>query len=446
VNKGTRFSVDPYVKFYDKAKNLHSIKTRYYWVGNTNVTNLSQSSNSSVLYGDYQFQHKWEKNIALTAGVTGIRTDVMSNLFGDHFSTNYAIYGQYEHSIKNLDLTAGMRLEYYEQDRIKGDSYYYFNSDSTSKLPVYPIFRFGAHYQVAKATHLRASFGQGIRYPSVAERYTTTSVGALNVFANPDLRPETGWAAEIGIKQGIKIGKTWKALIDLSGFVNQYNNMMEFTFGIFDPRTSTRLDPGAPDYNNTVLEIINAGYSVNQMFGFAALNAESARIAGAELSFNSQGTIGEVQLTSLIGYTYMLPVTKNTDSSYLSTFSTFDPDTKSYDPMLKYRFNHLAKADVEAQWKSISIGWSARYSSFMNNIDKIFQEDLNGTVILPGIKEYREEFNKGNLVFDMRIGYNFMEHYRIGFIVNNMLNTEYSSRPGDVQAPRNFIVQIQMKF
>ena len=82
----------------------------------------------------------------------------------------------------------------------------------------------------------------------------------------------------------------------------------------------------------------------------------------------------------------------------------------------------------------------------MNNIDKIFQEDLNGTVILPGIKEYREQYDKGNLVFDLRIGYKFMDHYRIGFIVNNMLNTEYSSRPGDVQAPRNFIVQIQMKF
>lgn len=446
VNKGVRFSIDPYVKFYDKAKNLHSVKTRYYWVGNTNVTNESQSSNSSVIYGDYQFQHKWEKNIALTLGATGIRTDVMSNLFGNHYSMNYAVYGQYEHNINKLDLTAGMRLEYFEQDNSVGDSYYYLNADSSAKLPVYPIFRFGAHYELAKATHLRASFGQGIRYPSVAERYTSTSVGALNVFANPDLRPETGWAAEIGIKQGLKIGDEWKALIDLSGFINQYNNMMEFTFGVFDPRNSRRLDPSDPNYNATILEIINAGYTLNNMFGFAALNAESARITGAELSFNSQGSIGEIELTSLIGYTYMLPLTQNTDSAYLSTFSTYDLDTKEYDPMLKYRFNHLVKLDVEAQWKSFSLGISSRYNSFINNIDVIFQEDLNGTVILPGVKEYREKFNKGSLVFDLRMGYNFLEHYRVGFIVNNLLNAEYTSRPGDVQPPRNFILQVQMKF
>lgn len=446
VNKGVRFSIDPYVKIYDKNKNLHSFQSRFYAVGNTNVTNTAQSSNSTILYGDYQFQHKWEKSIALTAGLTGIRTDVLSNLFGDHFSINYAVYGQYEHNFKKLDLTAGMRLEYYEQDNTRGDSDFYLNADSTSKLPVYPIFRFGAHYEIAKATHVRASFGQGIRYPSVAERYTSTSVGALNVFANPYLTPETGWAAEIGFKQGVKIGDNWKGLIDVAGFINKYDNMMEFTFGIFNPANSERLDPSSPDYNTQVLDIISAGYSLNQMIGFSAENAESATIAGFEVSFNSQGSIGDVQLTSLLGYTYMDPKTNNTDTSYLSTFSTYDGPTATYDPMLKYRFNHLVKVDIEAQWKGFSLGWSARYSSHMVNIDKIFQTDIAGTTILPGILEYREKYNKGNLVFDMRFGYSFMDHYRIGFIVNNMLNNEYSSRPGDVQAPRNFILQLQMKF
>ena len=142
-----------------------------------------------------------------------------------------------------LDLTGGMRLEHFEQDRMQGDTYYYLNADSTSKLPVYPIFRLGAHYEVAKFSHLRASFGQGVRFPSVAERYTKTSVGALNVFPNAALTPETGWAAEIGFKQGVKIGENWKGLIDVAGFINQYSNMMEFTFGFFDPSTNQRLNP-----------------------------------------------------------------------------------------------------------------------------------------------------------------------------------------------------------
>ena len=297
------------------------------------------------------------------------------------------------------------------------------------KLPVYPILRLGAHYQLAEFTHLRASFGQGIRYPSVAERYTQTSVGALNVFPNPALRPEVGWAAEIGFKQGVKIGKEWKGLIDIAGFVNQYDNMMEFTFGEFKPDSIPwSLNPNDPGY-------------INKWFGFQAQNAEKARISGIEFSFNSQGKIKDVEITSLIGYTYMNPISLNRDSAYLSTFS----DTTSN--ILKYRFRHLAKADVEATWKGISVGLSARYNSFMSNIDAIFEgEIVEGTSILPGLEEYRKENNKGAFVMDFRTGYSFAEHYRVGFIINNLLNAEYVTRPGDIQAPRSFIVQLQMKF
>ena len=319
---------------------------------------------------------------------------------------------------------------------------------------MYPIVRFGAHYKLAKFSHFRASFGQGVRYPSVAERYTTTNVGALNIFANPDLTRETGWAAEIGFKQGVKIGKNWKGLIDVAGFVNQYNNMMEFSFGIFDPTTSTRLDASDPEYGATLGNLFNQGYTINDMFGFAAQNSESARIIGAEFSFNSQGKIGEVELTSLIGYTYMVPNTLNADSAYVHTFSTYDyneaTSSATYNPMLKYRFNHLIKADVEATWKSISFGLSVRYNSYMENIDAVFEENLTTSgdplYILPGLDQYRELNNKGLAVVDARFGYEIKEHYRIGFMVNNVFNTEYVSRPGDVQAPRSFILQLQLKF
>lgn len=451
---GIRFNIDPYVKFVDKKRNVHHVKTRFYLVDNNNLTNPGQSARSSVSYADYQFQRKWGKKTVLTSGFTGIRSDVSSQLFGDHFSNNLALYSQYEYKLDRLDLTGGVRLEYFEMDDIRGDSDFSFGGDSSAtSIPVYPILRFGAHYQVGKFSHLRASFGQGIRYPSVAERYVATNVGALNVFANPNLTRETGWAAEIGFKQAIKIGENWKGLLDVSGFVNQYNDMMEFTFGIFNPATGERLDPTAPDYNQTVAEILDpsTGYTINDLFGFSAENAESARIMGAEISFNSQGTIGDVKLTSLLGYTYMIPETQNTDSAYIETFSTYEYDaetqTATYDPTLKYRFNHLVKGDIEAEWKGIALGVSARYNSFMRNIDAIFEDELfAGLFILPGLERYRQEFNRGDLVFDARIGYTFMEHYRLGFIVNNVFNREYSSRPGDVQAPRNFILQLQMKF
>ncbi len=443
-NRGIRFSVDPYVKVFDKAKNLHSLKTRYYYINNENLTNSSQSSGSAVLYGDYQFQHKWGKAVVLTTGLTGIRTDVYSTLFGDHFSNNIGLYAQYEQNFAKLDLTGGIRLEHFDQDDQRGDSYYYLNADSTSKLPLYPIVRVGAHYPIGKGTHLRASYGQGIRYPSVAERYTTTSVGSLNIFANPNLKPETGWAAELGVKQVLFVKDNWKAMIDLAGFINQYDNMMEFTFGLYLPDTLTlSLNPENPGY-------------LGKWVGFQATNAEKARISGVELSFNSVGEIKNVKITSLIGYTYMNPVSLNDNEEYIRTFSSHkdsimpDGDTVLlYDNTLKYRFRHLVKADVEVEWKGISIGLSSRYNSDMTNVDWIFEnEAISGTgiYILPGLKDYREKYNKGALVFDARIGYSFKEHYRVGFIVNNIFNNEYTSRPGDVMAPRNFVLQLQMNF
>ena len=433
-NTGTSISVDPYIKVYDKKNNLHSLKTRYYFLDRTNLTDASQSTQSAVLYGDYQLQRKFAHGTVMTAGFTGVRTDVKSNLFGDHFSSNLAVYTQFEKRMGKLDITGGVRVEYYEQDGMSGDTDFSFGNDTSSMttLPVYPIFRLGTHYQLFKYTHLRASFGQGIRYPSVAERYTKTSVGALNIFPNPTLKPETGWAAEIGVKQVIKIGKKWKGILDLAAFVNEYNNMMEFTFGAYKPDSiAWSIDPN------------NVGY-IEKWLGFQAQNAEKARISGAEISFNSLGSIGKVELTSLIGYTYMKPVSLNADPAYTSTFSD------SGSTVLKYRFNHLAKADIEATYKNISIGVSARYNSYMSNIDRTFEDgiDIGGTnvQILTGLKEYRDKNNTGSLVFDARAGYEFKDHYRLGFIVSNFLNTEYVTRPGDVRAPRTFILQLQVKF
>lgn len=438
INNGTRIMVDPYVKFYDKHNNLHNAKGRYYYVQN-NTGKVSQASRAAIYFGDYQFQHKWDKGIVLTSGATGIYSATKSNLFGDHASTNFAIYSQYEHRFDKLDLTGGIRFEYFEMDGVKGDSDFRFGQQSDTNarsVPIYPVIRVGAHYQLAKFTHLRASFGQGVRYPSVAERHIKTSVGALNIFQNPNITRETGWAAEIGLKQAVKIGENWKGIIDLAGFVNQYDNMIEFAFGVFNPETGERID------NNTqaIIDLYGQGYTINDLIGFRSENAEKARISGAEFSFSSIGTIGDVELVSLIGYTYMNPISLNDDATYRATFS--DSGTT----MLKYRFKHLARADVEATYKNFSLGASMRYNSFMSNIDAVFEDGVAGTQILPGLKQYRVLNNKGTLVFDLRTGYKIADKYRIGFMVNNVFNREYVARPGDVQPPRNFILQLQMSF
>lgn len=441
INKGTRINIDPYLKYVTKNGNKHNLRTRMYRVLNESITNSAQNSIALTYYADYNYQKTWNKTWFLTAGATSNISIVNSALYGDHQSYNYSGYAQLDKKLKKLDFTAGLRFEYFEQDGKKGDSDFYFGKDDKNKIPVFPIFRTAVHYELFKYTHLRASFGQGVRYPAIAERYTQTSVGGLNVFPNPFLQRETGWAAEIGFKQGVKIGKNWKGLLDVSGFVNQYNDMMEFTFGAYDPRNGNPLDGSKPEDLVILSQLLALGFEVPDFFGFRASNAEKARISGIELSFSSEGKIGEVELTTLIGYTYMNPISLNSNKEYRATFS----DTVGN--MLKYRFKHLAKADIEAKYKRFSVGGSLRYNSFMVNIDKDFEDKISGTdvFILPGLKKYRQENNKGNLVFDARIGYEINVKYRLGFVVNNFLNTEYMGRPGDIQAPRNFILQIQAK-
>ncbi len=428
VTSGNRLNVDPYVKIYSKnQKYSHDIKGRLYWVDNNVVTDASQDNSSKTYIIDYQFQHKLDSNGVFIAGASTIFADVNANLFGIHTSLNSAMYAQADYKFyKKLFITAGVRAEYFQIDGLRGDSDY--NAFGTT-IPIYPIFRSAASYQLMKGTFLRTSWGQGVRFPSVAERFTQTSVGALNIFPNANLRRETGWAAEFGIKQ-VFLFKNWKALLDVAGFWNEYNDMIEFTFGIHNPPgTDLSLDPNDP-------------YYLFKWIGFKATNAERARITGAEITLTSEGNLGRFELRTLIGYTYLNPISLNQDSEYLATFS----DTTTN--ILKYRFNHMFKGDAEIIYNKYSFGVSCRYTSFMKNIDAAFEQPLggqNGEEILRGLKNYRTINNRGLAIVDIRVGYKVSEQVNLSLIVNNLLNTEYMSRPGAIQPPRMFMIQAMFK-
>ena len=436
-NLGHRLFLDPYIKMIDKHNNRHSFKNRVYYVKNGISGSEGQSSAATIYYSDYQFQKEYANGFTLTSGISNISNVVRSELVGDHTSNNIAAYTQVEHHMGDFDFTAGLRLEYFTMDGERGDSDFIISKKDSTILPFYPVARSGFHYKLAEFTHLRASIGQGIRYPAVGERFIQTSVGALNIFQNPALTPEIGWAGEIGLKQGVRIGD-WKGMLDISGFINEYQNMIEFTFGIYNPLNGDAVNAvqGDPVYD----ALTDQGYTIYDLIGFRAQNAEAARITGIDFSFNSFGSIGDVEIVSLMGYTYMNPISLNTDSLYRLTWS----DTT--ENILKYRYRNLVKVDVEVSYKKFSSGISLRYGGFMKNIDRVFEESIGGTYILPGLKEYRQIYNRGNLVIDYRIGYKLNDNYRLGFMVNNLLNSEYTSRPGDIQPPRNFSLQVQMKF
>src|SRR5690606_12387206 len=141
------------------------------------------------------------------------------SLFGSKTGHNFAAYFQADKKFfDKLTVSGGVRYETFRVDTYKGNSN--------------PLFRFGFNYQAAEATYIRGSWGQGYRFPTIAEKFINTNVGVVGIYPNPELEPEKGWSAELGVKQGVKIGE-WLGYFDLSGFINQYQNMMELTLGPF---------------------------------------------------------------------------------------------------------------------------------------------------------------------------------------------------------------------
>lgn len=431
---GIRLNVDPYVEYRDNNGNRHSLRTRWYRVNNRGTEQTSALSD--LFFGEYQYQKRFNDHFILTSGVASFANGVKSNLYGDHQGYNVAAFSQMDATIfKKLTLSGGLRFEYYQLDTAKSSNYEIMTKNDTISIPVQPVFRFGANYEIFKHTHIRASWGMGYRYPSISERYVATNVGALNIFPNPNLQPEKGWTAEVGLQQRFKI-LNWVGSVDVAGFWMEYDNMIEFAFDYF-----------LADSINPSLDPADDNYLFNWL-GFQARNAENARITGGEITIQGAGKLGPIDMTIIGGYTYMNPITLNTDSAYLATFS----DTTTN--MLKYRVNHLAKMDIQLSYKGFFIGGSARYNSYMRNIDATFEGvyievnnfPIQGDFLLPGLKEYREERQNGDLVFDGRVGYQFNKNASISFIVNNFLNREYMSRPGDVQAPRTYVVQGVFRF
>jgi iron complex outermembrane receptor protein len=394
---GIRLNVDPYVSYYDKRKGEHHLKTRYFYVDNSFPDDADKDNGSGYYYGEYQYMRKFWQETHWTIGTAASYTDGKSNLYGNHTGTTLAFYTQFDKRlIDKLSVSLGLRWERYTLD----------NTDDESK----PVLRAGLNYQAARATYLRVSFGQGYRYPSMAEKYTATSLGSLNIFPNPDLTPETGWSAEAGIRQGYRFGD-WNGFIDVAGFWTEYQDMIEFTFGLYLPDS-------------------NAIPTLDDL-GFKSLNIGAARITGIDISFNGQGKIGRAIFNYFAGYTYMNPIDLSAD--------TLD------DPILKYRYRHSAKGDAEMLIKQFNVGLTVTYQSFIERIDEAFEMNILGQEFFPGLKEYREENDKGAIVVDFRAGWQISPSSHISLTVKNLFNREYMGRPGDIQPPRNISLQYVLK-
>jgi iron complex outermembrane receptor protein len=432
----SRIMIDPYISYISKNGNEHQLKTRFFRTDNKNNTN--QGASSDYYFSEYQFQKRFNNKLTLSSGAMSSYTLVKSQLYGDHNSTNIAGYIQGDKKWNKFNITAGMRMEYFKIDSVQSKGKL-FNADLN--IPFQPVFRFGATYQPMEYTFLRASYGQGYRFPSIAEKYISSSVGSLNVFPNLNIQPEYGWSAELGLKQGFKI-KNFQGYLDISGFITQYNDMMEFIFGIYNLDGSNL---SASDFQNIISS--QGAEALMDYIGARSTNVQNANIPGFEISLVGQGNLTEnISFSILAGYTYVNPTAINPDSTYLSTFSNPDIITPK-NSILKYRNKHLAKIDFQVDYKKFSVGFSTRYTSLMENVDNIFVEPIFADIeILPGYGNYRNSRMNGDVIFDARIAYQINKKSKISILMNNLLNREYTNRPGNVMPPRTILWQYSLRF
>ena len=385
------FSIDPFISMSKNSSARHDLKTRIQYSENIFPVRKQNDAQAFSVYGEYQLWHKLTSFMDITSGLSGYYSVITSMFFGDHDGRNIAGFSQFEiRPFERLKAVAGIRLEQNSLDGINDR--------------IVPVFRAGINYQAAGFTFLRASFGQGYRYPSIAEKHAATTLGSVRIFPNPYVGSESGWSSEIGIKQGISIGNL-KGQADLSLFYSRYDDMIEYIFGLY---------PGG--------------------LGFQATNIEQARIVGAEIETGVSGEFGNVKTNFSAGYTYIYPVEYN---SY---------EKKYTDIYLKYRRKHSLKTSLSTEYKRFDFGLVIYMRSKILNIDDVFLNPLSREMILPGFYDYWGKHNNGYFLADGNIGFSVTEGLDISIVVKNITNTEYMGRPGDIQPHRNYSIRLSGRF
>lgn len=394
---GDFIAVDPYFSFSKAGRFRHDLKIRIQSTRNRFPDSEKNNSDAVSAYSEYQAWYKSGKNLDITAGIVENYGSITSNFYGDHTSLNLAGYAQAEYKpLTRLKGVAGVRIEQFTLDGIHDR--------------IVPVFRAGVNFQAADFTFLRLSFGQGYRYPSVAEKYASTTLGSVKIFPNPDVQPEKGWNSEIGVKQGMVFGNI-KGQVDLSAFLTRNSSLIEYVFSMYtDPET------GIPDY------------------GFKASNVEQSRILGSEIEFILNTTTGSVHTSVTGGYTFISPLEYNINSH------------KTTGVYLKYRRKHSANVNISSSWKKFEAGLSLYARSGILNIDDVFLNSMTRETILPGFYDYWLEHNKGYLTLDLNTGFKISDQLNVSLMIKNLTNKEYMGRPGDIQPQRFFSLRLSGRF
>ncbi len=436
-DKHFKILIDPHLS-YTSPKG-HAFKSTIRYMNITRDGGIGRDAVSHIINMDNQYQFRFRKDLlVITAGLPFTVGVSRSNLYeGLHTNFNAAIYTQAEINYKILAFQAGIRYEISGVD----------SQIAKSR----PVFRSGINIQAGKATFIRASWGQGYRVPTIAEKYLAQQfVSSVLIVPNDTLKEESSWSFEVGIRQGFQI-KDWKAFIDASFFWQEYKNYIEYELAIWPNQWSN----GKPIFPDSLEFPFGAP---NTIIGAKPLNIENARIAGYEIGVGTSGKLGPVGLQISGGYSYNFPSKKDNDtgSAHYSTAAflrdVFKFNGKRVGPedtahLLYYRSRHLVRADIELSYWKCYVGATFNYGSIPELIPGFFKAASNLIFQNPdALDNYMTKHIKGDFYMDLRAGMKINDHFSMGFIVKNALNHFYSLRPGKPEPLRSYTLQFRYSF
>jgi iron complex outermembrane receptor protein len=445
-----RLNIDPHLTYATAKGHTYNLKIRY-----MNIDRLGNGTDpnavSHQVMTDNQYQYRWKGMFVLTAGGPVTVGVSRSNLYDAvHITLAGAVYSQLEFNYKKLSIQGGLRYEVQKVD-----------NDLEKGLP---IFRSGLNFEASKSTHIRASWGQAYRIPTIGERDILQNFySGILVIPNDTLHAEHGWSSEIGVNQVFKIGNNFIGYVDLAVYYNRYNEFTEYDFGFWTNRF-----PGSGKTISTDTSLLNhiaeippsPGTALNQilLFGIRAQNIENAQIFGYEFTLGGRGRIGPVGLTLNAGYSYNYGATTGNSSSPYSEANFFrdafiynvhriqNPNTAAYQHLLEYRARHLIRTDIELSYWKCYLGATLSYASYPEKIPTTITTAIDHISGNHTFETYIADHRAGDFIPDIRAGYKVNRHFDVGFIVKNLANRFYELRPGKPEPIRNYTVQLRYNF
>jgi outer membrane cobalamin receptor len=278
--------------------------------------------------------------LRVTLGTEGWQTKVSSTIFDRRDIGEFGWFAEGEAPLgENLKLTLGARYDAHHLSEARG-----------WEGLLSP--RAGIVLRTSTASSLLLSAGRGFRAPTIAEMFTSTTVGGFTVKPNLDLSPERGNTYEVG-------------------WMGDLGPRLRIGTGLFRSDYSQLIEPGIDPEDGRI----------------HFTNIRDATVSGVDAWFRAAPIEGAVALS--LAYMYL------------------DTEDKTTGDPLAYRSRHTVKASVEVSGRRFSIGVDHVYRSRITRVE-VYTDDERVPI---RVTDLRGELTLRNLTLSAKVSNLFQYNY-----------------------------------